>query len=304
MPRIVSLIPSATEIVAALGFAPDLVGRSHECDFPAGVEALPALTAPKVKLDGSSAEIDGRVKRLLAEGLAVYRVDAERMRALDPDVVVTQDQCQVCAASLAEVEAAMRDWTGRDVRVVSLNPMRLDDVWADMARVAAALGAADRGAALVAALRARMEAVAARARGLARPRLALVEWIAPLMAGGNWMPTLVEMAGGASLFGAAGRHSPWLEWEALRAAEPDAILVAPCGFDIERSRADLPALAALPGWADLAAVRRGRVAVADGNQYFNRPGPRLVESLEILAEFLHPGAFDFGHRGRAWVPLE
>jgi iron complex transport system substrate-binding protein len=303
MPRIVSLIPSATEIVAALGFAPALVGRSHECDYPAGVDALPALTAPKAKLDGSSAEIDGRVKRLLAEGLAVYRVDAERMRALDPDIVVTQDQCQVCAASLAEVEAAMRDWTGRDVRVVSLNPMGLDDVWADMARVAAALGVADRGAALIAALGARMDAVARRARDLPRPRLAVVEWIAPLMAGGNWMPTLVDMAGGDNLFGAAGRHSPWLEWDALSAADPDAILVAPCGFDIERSRADLPALTARPGWSDLSAVRAGRVAIADGNQYFNRPGPRLVESLEILAEFLHPGEFDFGHRGRGWVPL-
>lgn len=304
MPRIVSLIPSATEIVAALGFAADLVGRSHECDHPEGVAALPPLTAPKLPLDGDSGEIDRRVKRVLAEGLAVYRVDPEGLRALDPDVVVTQDQCQVCAASLAEVEAAMRDWTGRPVRVVSLNPMSLADAWADMARVAAALGVPDRGAELVGRLQARMARVAERAAGRPRPRVAVVEWIEPLMAGGNWMPTLVELAGGENLFGAAGRHSPWLEWDALVAADPDAILVAPCGFPISRSRADVPRLAARPGWRDLKAVRAGRVAIADGNQFFNRPGPRLVESLEILAEFLHPAAFDFGHRGAGWVPLD
>jgi iron complex transport system substrate-binding protein len=300
-PRIVSLIPSATEIVSALGFARHIVGRSHECDFPAGVEALPPLTRPKLALEGTSAEVDARVRRLIEQGLAVYQVDADRLRELDPDLIVTQDQCQVCAASLADVEAATRNWTGRRVELVSLNPMSLADVWRDIGKVAEALGVAQAGAHLVAALKARLGAVAARVMAApTRPRVALIEWIEPLMAGGNWMPTLVEMAGGENLFGTAGEHSPWLEWSALRAADPDAIVIAPCGLGLARIRAEFPALAALPGWSDLRAVRARRVFFADGHHFFNRPGPRLVETLEILAEILHPDICAFGHRGAAW----
>ncbi len=304
-PRIVSLIPSATEIVAALGFADRMVGRSHECDFPAGVGALPPLTQPKLRVEGTSAEVDARVRELIERGLAVYKVDADRLRALDPDLIVTQDQCQVCAASLADVEAATRGWTGRPVRIVSLNPMSLDDVWRDVGEVAAALGVPDAGARLVDGLKRRMDAIAARAAAApTRPRVATIEWIEPLMSGGNWMPTLVAMAGGENLFGTAGAHSPWLEWEALKAADPDIIVVAPCGLDLARIRADLPALAQRPGWRDLGAVKANRVYLADGNQYFNRPGPRLVESLEILAEMLQPALFGFGHEGHAWLAAE
>jgi iron complex transport system substrate-binding protein len=300
-PRIVSLIPSATEIVAALGFAPSMVGRSHECDFPAGVEALPALTAPKLAVDGTSAEVNARVKRLIEQGLAVYKVDADLLRALAPDLIVTQDQCQVCAASLADVEAATRDWTDRAVRIVSLNPMSLDDVWRDIERVAAALGVAELGAALVGAYKARMQAIAIRAGAARRrPRTAFIEWIEPLMTGGNWMPTLVEMAGGQNLIGTAGQHSPWLEWTALREADPEVIVIAPCGLGLARIRVDYAALAKLPGWSGLAAVKAKRVYFADGNQYFNRPGPRLVETLEILGEILHPEIFAAAHRGSAW----
>jgi iron complex transport system substrate-binding protein len=299
--RIVTLIPSATEIVAALGFRDMIVGRSHECDYPTRIDALPALTAPKLKTEGNSAELDERVRRLIEQGLAVYKVDAPLLKKLAPDVIVTQDQCQVCAASLADVEAATRDWNGRPVAIVSLNPMSLDDVWRDIAKVAEALGVAGRGMALIHSLTQRMQMTAARAATVKqRPRVAMIEWIEPLMAGGNWMPTLVEMAGGQNLFGVAGQHSPWLEWEALKAADPDVIVVAPCGLDLPRIRADFPALAARTGWSDLRAVKTKRVYFADGNQYFNRPGPRLVETLEILAEILHPDRFSFGLGGRAW----
>jgi iron complex transport system substrate-binding protein len=294
--RIVTLIPSATEIVAALGFRDMIVGRSHECDYPTRIDALPALTAPKLKT-----ELDERVRRLIEQGLAVYKVDAPLLKKLAPDVIVTQDQCQVCAASLADVEAATRDWNGRPVAIVSLNPMSLDDVWRDIAKVAEALGVAGRGMALIHSLTQRMQMTAARAATVKqRPRVAMIEWIEPLMAGGNWMPTLVEMAGGQNLFGVAGQHSPWLEWEALKAADPDVIVLAPCGLDLPRIRADFPALAARTGWSDLRAVKTKRVYFADGNQYFNRPGPRLVETLEILAEILHPDRFSFGLGGRAW----
>ena len=301
MPRIVSLIASSTEIVCALGFGDQLVGRSHECDFPPWVQRLPVCTAPKFPTDGTSYEIDQRVKAILAEGLSVYRVDAERLRALAPDVIVTQSQCEVCAVSLRDVEQAVCEWIESRPRIVSLEPYALADVWRDIATVATALGAAQRGVELVTRLRGRIEKIVEPARGLReRPSVAVVEWIDPLMAAGNWMPELVEMAGGVNLFGEAGKHSPWMTIEDLADRDPDWILVIPCGFDLERTRADMPALAARPEWMRLRAVRERRVVLGDGNQYFNRPGPRLVESLEILAEILHPEAFQFGHRGSGW----
>jgi iron complex transport system substrate-binding protein len=300
VPRIVSLIASSTEIVCALGFGEQLVGRSHECDFPPWVKQLPVCTAPKFPTDGTSYEIDQRVKAILAEGLSVYRVDAERLRALAPDVIVTQSQCDVCAVSLRDVEQAVCEWIESRPRIVSLEPYGLEDVWRDIVTVAVALGAAERGAALVAGLRSRIDGIVARARSLERPSVAVVEWIDPLMAAGNWMPELVDMAGGTNLFGEAGKHSPWMTIEELAHRDPDWILVIPCGFDVQRTRADMPALEARPEWKRLRAVRERRVVLGDGNQYFNRPGPRLVESLEILAEILHPEAFDFGHRGGGW----
>jgi iron complex transport system substrate-binding protein len=299
--RIVSLIASATEIVCALGFEDRLVGRSHECDYPESIRRLPVLTAPKFDPDGTSYQIDERVKAILQEGLSVYRVDGERLRELEPDVIVTQAQCEVCAVSLREVERAVCSWLRTCPRLVSLTPNSLADVWADVERVAEALGGPERGAELLARLRGRMDAVAARGRALAeRPTVACIEWLDPLMAAGNWMPELVEMAGGVNLFGTAGKHAPGLTREDLCARDPEAIVLLPCGFDIARTRRDLPVLSGRPGWTDLRAVRAGRVFLTDGNQYFNRPGPRLVESLEILAELLHPGAFAFGHEGRGW----
>jgi len=300
MSRIVSLIPSATEIVCALGFAQDLVGRSHECDFPEWVRGIPACTSPKFAIDGTSYEIDQRVKAVLAEGLSVYRVDAEALRALAPDVIVTQSQCEVCAVSLRDVEQAVCEWIDSRPQIVSLEPSALDDVLCDIATVAAALGAAGRGEALVAKLRARIAAIAARAQRLERPTVAVVEWIDPLMAAGNWMPELLDLAGATSLFGEAGEHSPWMSFEDLVASDPDWILVIPCGFHLARTRSEMASLDARPQWRRLRAVRHRRVALGDGNQFFNRPGPRLVESLEILAEILHPGEFDFGHRGHGW----
>ncbi|MGH7899357.1 MAG: cobalamin-binding protein [Candidatus Binatia bacterium] len=304
MPRIVSLIASSTEIVCALGSGDDLVGRSHECDFPEWVTRLPVCTAPKFPTDGTSYEIDQRVKAILQEGLSVYRVDGDRLRALRPDVIVTQSQCEVCAVSLKDVERAVCDWVDSRPRVVSLVPNALADVWRDIDAVAAALDRPERGSELVARLRSRIDALAEAAGRLAtRPTVAAIEWIDPLMAVGNWMPELVALAGGENLFGEAAEHSPWMTFEELAARDPDVIVVLPCGFDIARTRLDMPVLTSRPEWRRLRAVAQGRVFLADGNQYFNRPGPRLVESLEILAELFHPEAFDFGHRGSGWQPL-
>jgi iron complex transport system substrate-binding protein len=301
MPRIVSLIASATEIVCALGFEDQLVGRSHECDYPQSVRRLPVCTEPKFDPDGTSYEIDQRVKAVLQEGLSVYRVDGEKLRELEPDVIATQSHCEVCAVSLRDVERAVCAWLRACPRLVSLAPNGLADVWAGVEQVAEALAVPERGTELVRRLQARMDAVAGRARTLAdRPTVACIEWVEPLMAAGNWMPELVEMAGGVNLFGTAGAHAPWMNWEDLCARDPDVLVLLPCGFDMARARKDLPLLRDRPGWPGLRAVRAGRVFVTDGNQYFNRPGPRLVESLEALAEMLHPEAFTFGHEGRVW----
>lgn len=303
-PRIVSLIASATEIVCALGYEKHLVGRSHECDYPAAVTRLPVCTEPKVNPERSSRQIDRDVKALLADALSVYRVHAETLKPLRPDVIVTQSQCEVCAVSLRDVEQALCGWLDSRPRVVSLEPNCLADVWKDIAQVAEALGNGARGRELVERLQARMEAIATKTRSLqTRPTVACIEWIDPLMAAGNWMPELVEMAGGVNVFGEAGKHSPWMTWEELREKDSDFILVLPCGFDIPRSRQELPALTVKSGWAGLRAVREGRIYLADGNQYFNRPGPRLAESLEILAEILHPRLFRFGHQGAGWQSL-
>jgi iron complex transport system substrate-binding protein len=294
--RIVSLLASATEIVCSLGLADQLVGRSHECDFPDSIRHLPVCTAPKFAVTGSSADIDRRVKETLQADTSVYAVNAELLDQLRPDVVVTQAQCEVCAVSLRDVRAAAERMRTQP-RIVSLNPNALADVWDDLRAVAAGCGVADLGEELVARLRGRMQAVSGRAAGFPRPTVACVEWIDPLMAAGNWVPELVELAGGVNLFGEAGKHSPWMTWDQLAARDPDVIAVMPCGFDLDRTVAELPALTNRPGWANLKAVRTGRVWVADGNAYFNRPGPRLAEALEMLAEALHPDVFAFGHTG-------
>jgi iron complex transport system substrate-binding protein len=299
--RIVSLIASATEIVCGLGARDRLVGRSHECDYPVDVLQLPALTAPKFKVEGTSAEIDERVRAIVRDGLSVYRVDGEALAALTPDVIITQDHCEVCAVSLSDVEAATCTWTGRPVEIVSLRPDSLADVYADIGRVARALGTTEAGDTLVRELQRRLGAVGARVAGRARPRVAFIEWVEPLMAGGNWMPELIEIAGGHNLFGEAGKHSDWMQWGELIAADPEVIVVGPCGYGLERCLQELPLLQAKPGWASLAAVRHGRVFFADGNAYFNRPGPRLADSAEMLAEMLHAEVAGTKREGTAWV---
>ncbi len=302
--RVVSLLPSATEIACALGFGEQLVGRSHECDFPATVRGLPALTQPKLDVGRAAAEIDAEVRARGRDGLSVYRVDAERLRALAPDVILTQDQCEVCAASLADVEQALARWQGGAPRVVSLDPRTLRDVFRDFARVAAALGAPERGRALADALSQRVSDLGERAAGLhTQPSVVPIEWIDPLMTAGHWLPELVALAGGRALFGEPGRPSASARWEEIRATDPDVLVVLPCGFDLSRTRVELAPLRAQPGFSELRAVREGRAFLVDGNQYMNRPGPRLVDSLEILCELLHPEAFPPAHRGSGWEPL-
>jgi len=306
-PRVVSLIASATEIVAALGFGRNLVGRSHECDFPPEVLALPACSEPKINIHGASREIDERVKSLAGAAVSVYRVFPDMLGRLAPTHIITQTQCEVCAVSLKDVEQAMAEVIGTEhpPQIVALAPMALADVWADIRAIGQSLGAPDRAEALVGTLQKELDAIHARAAtAKSRPSIACLEWIDPLMSCGNWVPELVEIAGGRNLLGEAGKHSPWLEWDKLAACDADVIAIMPCGFDIARTRLELPALVDDPRWQKLRAVREGRVYLTDGNQFFNRPGPRLVESARILAEILHPDFFGNSLEGTGWVHLD
>ena len=304
-PRIISLLPSATEIAAALGFGDHLVGRSHECDFPPSVESLPICSSTKIPADGTSYEIDERVKEIVAEGLSVYRVDVDLLRELRPDFILTQTQCAVCAVTPRDLEQALCAWTGAQPTMVSLEPNNLDDVWNDFRRVGDALGVSARAEELIDSLNKRLAAMRGEARRApSRPTVGAIEWLGPLMAGGNWMPELIEIAGGRSLFAQPGQHSPWLDWATLTEADPEIILLLPCGFKIAQTIRDLNLLTENPAWANLRAVKQGRVYAIDGHHFFNRPGPRLVESAEIVAEILHPELFDFEHRGTGWIPID
>ncbi len=307
--RVLTLIASATEIVCALGYRAALVGRSHECDYPADVMSLPQVTAPRLDPGESSRRIDEQVKQLLREAtaldaLGVYEISTEQLRKLRPTHIITQTQCEVCAVSLRDVKASVARVAGYQPCIVPLQPNAMADVWDDFRSVAAALGDAPAGNKLVADLQARVTSIAVRTNSLrSRPSIAAIEWTDPLMAVGNWMPELIDMAGGRCLFGRRGEHSPQMTMESLVKADPDVILLSPCGLDIDRTRKDMPILERQPGWLDLRAVQSGRVYIGDGNQFFNRPGPRLAETVEILAEILHPDRFDFGHRGTGWIPV-
>ncbi len=283
--RIVSLLPSGTEIVVALGQRDVLVGRSHECDFPPGIDTLPCCTRPTFDVAGNSLEIDRLVKDNLANALSVFAVMDEVLEELQPTHIITQTQCEVCAVSLRDVEHSVASRLKSQPRIVALQPNSLADIWEDFMRVANALGIAAKGQEVVGQLQARMREISETATPV-RPTVACIEWLEPLMAAGNWVPELVELAGGVNLFGEAGKYSPWMTWEQLVASDPDVIIAMPCGFDEARTQEELHWIADRPEYAELKAVRAGRVFCVDGSQYFNRPGPRVVESLEILAGIL------------------
>ena len=289
--RVVSLLPSATEMVCAIGAEDLLVGISHECDFPPRIRELPVLTRSRLAHGGSSAEIDRAVRALVADALSIYAVDERRLGELAPDVVITQDLCAVCAVSLDDVRSAVARLARREsVEIVSLSPTRLDDVLGDVERVGAALGRAAAASDTRRGLEARLQAIAAHVRGAAqRPRVLTIEWLDPLMLGGTWMPELIELAGGVALGVRAGEHAPTVTTDDVRALAPDVVLVKPCGFTLERTLAERDVIerTLVRALADTT-----RVYVADGSAYFNRPGPRLVESLAILAACMHPERFE------------
>jgi iron complex transport system substrate-binding protein len=300
--RILSLLASATEIVHALGLGPYQVGRSHECDYPSTVSRLPVCSRPCFPVSGSSEEIDSLVKERLRAALSIYELNSDLIRELAPTHVITQTQCKVCAVSQDDVERALQTELQVDCQVIALEPYALCDLWRDIGLVAAACSCEETGIALREQLQSRMAQITAQAtRAVGRPRVATIEWLQPLMPAGNWVPELVAMAGGENLFGKEGRHSPWMEWNQIVSADPDVIIALPCGFDLDRTLQEMHWLTGRPGWAELTAVRQNRVFLCDGNQYMNRPGPRLVESLQIFGEILHPELFPPMLEGSGWL---
>ena len=307
LPRVITMLPSATEIICALGYQDAIVARSHECDYPNAIKQLPACTESKIDTQKASRDIDNQVNFIVEQGLSVYRVDGDLLKILNPDVIVTQTQCEVCAASPKDLEDALSDWTGGRPKIVSLEPNGLTDVWTDIQNVANAIGDQQKGEELVKGLSNRMGLIEEKASKfletpIDRPRVACIEWIDPLMAAGNWIPELVEMSGGENVFGSAGQHSPWIEWDVVCKEDPDVIVVMPCGYDISESRRNMSPLCDRPEWSSITAVKKGAVFIADGNQYFNRPGPRLADSLEIMAQLVNPEIFksDFEFEGIGW----
>ena len=295
--RIVSLLASGTELVAALGAGDQLVGRSHECDHPPWVTRLPALSRPTFDIGGSSAEVDARVRAKVRAGEPLYQVDEAALAALDPDVVITQTHCEVCAVGPEALGSGPRPRQ----RVATFRGATLEGVLADFQAVAAAIGRPEAGAQLVARLRAEMDGWRRRTEGLARPRVLCLEWIDPPFSMGNWGPELVELAGGESLLSRAGQHSRALSWEAVGEADPDVLVVAPCGWVLARTLPEMESLAARPGFADLRAASQGRVHAADGNLYFNRSSPSLFATIERLAEMIHRDRFGAKYEGRDYL---
>ena len=281
--RVVSLLPSATEILFAIGAGDRVVGVTHECDYPPAARALPTLTSSLLPGDAvTPAQIDRHVRANVHAGSSLYALDEARLAALDPDLIVTQELCAVCAVSYEIVAQAAKQLRG-DPRVVSLEPSSLEDVYANIAWVGELVGAPAGAAALISGLRAREAVLRAATSGTSRPRTLVLEWTDPPMSGGHWTPGLVELAGGTPILAHPGANSQTLTWEAIAAADPEVAIVVPCGYGLPEARAAAQALAETPAWRGLRAVASGNAFVMDGNAYVNRPGPRLLDSAELFA---------------------
>lgn len=296
--RIVSLLPAATEWICAFGGREALVGRSHECDYPPDVQEVPVVTAATYDAEGDSAAIDDAVQAQLNEGLSLYEVDLERLRALEPDLVVTQDQCEVCAVSRPELEDRLAEWTGQSPEIVSMRPQTLKEVLDEALRLARAMDRLEAGMEVLGNLETGLRVLREQI-GVDRstnpqslPSVACVEWMDPLMVAGHWMPAVVEMAGGRAVLGTEGEPTRPVEWDDLHAADPDVLALMPCGFTVEETERDLHYLTEREGWDELSAVQGDRVALLDGNAYFNRPGPRLYRAIELLAATIYPDPID------------
>jgi iron complex transport system substrate-binding protein len=290
--RVASLLPSATEMVHFCGAADALVGVTHECDYPTGVEKLPRVTSSKI--DGhvmTSAEIDAAIAEHLTDSGSIYSLDAKLLDELAPDLIITQGLCEVCAVSMDLVREAAAGLKN-EPEVLSLNPTSLRGVFEDAVRIGEALDRGTETRAKVAALEKRLARVEEAVAELPRPRIGCIEWLDPPFSAGHWVPEMVRIAGGEDIFAKPGEPSARLAWEELFEAAPEVLVLMPCGFDVQRTVEEARrVLPRLPGWNELPAVGEGRVWAVDANSYFSRPAPRLVDGVEILASIMHPEDF-------------
>lgn len=299
--RVISLLPSATEILFAIGAGDDVVAVTHECDHPAAAVGLPVVTRSVIDHAGRSpADIDHHVSAARHEGSSIYELDESLIRDLRPDLVITQELCDVCAVAYADVARAVRRLPGR-VEVLSLEPMSVDDIISTCLTVGAATGRGDGARRLVAEMRGRVAAVAALPAPIARPRTVCLEWTDPLMAGGHWVPEMVALAGGVDVLGTRGEPSRYVEWDAVLTAQPGLLVLMPCGYELGATVALAPEVTGRPGFDGLACARSGMVAAVDGSAYFSRPGPRIVDGLEILAALVRGTRGSELPAGAAWV---
>ncbi|QPJ64175.1 MAG: ABC transporter substrate-binding protein [Candidatus Nitrohelix vancouverensis] len=291
--KVVTLLPSATEIVCRLGMESSLVGVSHECDFPESISALPHLTSSRINVRASSGEIHQSVEDILKSTVSIYDLNVELLQELQPDIVITQDLCDVCAVSFDKVEEACRTLTGKEVKIISLRPRGWGDIWDDVARVAEALGAQDTCRSLMMEVQERIRTVRDRVISKKPPRrkVLAIEWIDPVMAGGLWLPEMIEMIRCEALEAKAGMNAVTLSKERLNEINPDVVIVKPCGYKMSKTLSEIEALKGAAPWSGWKAGINNETYLVDGNSYFNRPGPRLLDSLEILAACVHPDLF-------------
>ena len=303
--RILSLLPAATEIVSALGYESKLVGRSHECDFPVDVQSLPVCTKPDEQLKHSSTQhIDRDIKRLISDGLSIYQVDYEILQSLKPDIIITQDHCEVCAVEFSQIEQAVAEALDYQPVVLSLSPQNLDDVRESFVEIASTVGDTIGGMNLSARFTKKMKSITNKCNSTtALNEVFCVEWMDPLLATGNWLPELVGAVNAKPTFGTTGKHAEPIAWSDVLVANPAKIIIMPCGFTIDQTLADIDIMTGKDGWATLDAIKNNQVFIADGHHYFNRPGPRLLDSTKILAEILYPDDFKAKLKHKGWVNL-
>ena len=303
--RIVSLLPSCTEIICKLGYRKHLVGISHECDYPISISGLPVLTKARLSPEGTSIEINQSVTDLLQRGLSVYDVDASLLKSLSPEIIVTQAQCEACAVSLDQVQDIVSNWTLNQTEIISLEPNTLNEVWLGFDIIAKTMDAPESSSILKSEINERFKLLKDKLKGTEqKPTVLCIEWIEPIMVAANWVPELVGLAGGKNVMSVSGTDSNFCSWDEIKQTNPDIIIMMPCGFGIKRTFEDIHYLQNRKGWQELKAVKENKVFVVDGNQYFNRPGPRLVDSAEILAEVIHPEYFERKYPEDAWITID
>lgn len=300
--KIISLLPAATEIVCALGLEQQLIGRSHECDYPESIQKLPVCSSAKFLSGSDSAAIDAQVKEILSEALSIYTIDRELIKSLAPDIIITQAQCEVCAVNLNDVEKALNDLMDKECRLISLSPGGLQDIYKDISYLAEELNAQQSGVELLELAEERTDIIRHKLKFITqKPTVVCIEWLSPLMLAGNWTPEIVEIAGGIPVLSEKNKHSAYVDYQLIREADPDILVIMPCGFSVQRTLQEINLLLELPGWTELKAVKEQRVYIVDGNQFFNRSGPRITDSIEIMAEIINPKQFIFGYEGNGWL---